>query len=114
MEQVTNTDLASWLTQIWDERKKAYERAIANPYSRYLLASIVVERKILELHAPEPHPLLARRRTKPYPSEKLGAVCGECSGSDDPYIDQVAWPCQTVLLLASLYADRPGFREEWR
>lgn len=26
----------------------------------------------------------------------------------------VAWPCPTVRLLAELYTDRPGYKEEWR
>lgn len=32
--------------------------------------------------------------------------CWTCEGED--------WPCPTLRLLALPYADRPGFREEWR
>ncbi len=33
------------------------------------------------------------------------ALCNECEDLQ---------PCRTVKLLASAYADRPGYREEWR
>ena len=32
-------------------------------------------------------------------------LCGECDRN---------WPCPTVRPLASVYADREGWREEWR
>jgi hypothetical protein len=134
-------DLAGWLTAVWDEEERQFEAA-CEAEAEYLrhdglpdetaasvrefwlspeagmewplrLARIAADRKILALHSAEPRPRLTRSRVKPYPSERLVPVCAECSGMDDPYIDQVEWPCTTLLLLASPYADRPGFRPEW-
>lgn len=34
------------------------------------------------------------------------ADCAHCWGA--------VWPCPTLRLLASVYNDRPGFKEEWR
>ncbi len=38
-------------------------------------------------------------------------ACAECGSVDD---SPVAWPCPTLRALATAYADRPGYREEWR
>lgn len=55
-----------------------------------VLARIAADRKILELHT----------GGVSYPDE-----CGLCNE---------ALPCQTVRLLGSVHADRPGYRDEWR
>lgn len=39
-------------------------------------------------------------------------ICG-CSNGDDEYY-ATGWPCRDVLDVAAPYADRPGYREEWR
>jgi len=69
--------------------------------------------RIVELHAASQHPLTGS--LSPYTKEPrdLGIVCDECSGFDDPYIDQVKYPCPTLLILALPYADHPDYREEW-
>ena len=36
--------------------------------------------------------------------------CGRCSDAED---GPMYWPCRTVLLVASRYRHRPGWREEW-
>jgi len=36
--------------------------------------------------------------------------CTTCSDADD---GPTYWPCRTVLLLASVYADHPDFNPEW-
>ncbi|MEH0574334.1 DUF6221 family protein [Streptomyces sp. B21-108] len=42
----------------------------------------------------------------------LGPGCSECGYSAE-YGDRGGW-CETLRLLAAPYADRPGFRKEWR
>ncbi|EPD94626.1 hypothetical protein HMPREF1486_03179 [Streptomyces sp. HPH0547] len=42
----------------------------------------------------------------------LGDGCEECGHSEE-YSDRGGW-CETLRLLALPYADRPGYREEWR
>ena len=38
--------------------------------------------------------------------------CGACSGPH--HADPAPAPCTTLRLLAMPYADRPGYRDEWR
>ena len=135
-------DLVAWLTQIWDEQEKmvqaaidddggqdggfedefdrltkgreiagplAFEPSFAEACARMIvantpklaLARIAADRQILALHGVE-----WRQR----PEHEIG-------DSDDPWcptcLDE-AWPCPTLCLLAQPYADRPGFRDEWR
>lgn len=40
-----------------------------------------------------------------------GAACSTCRSHDG---DSVTWPCITVRALATVYADHPDYREEWR
>jgi len=67
-----------------------------------VLARIAADRKILALHTP--FRLEFDRITG----------CATCSYRNNEEELQVTWPCPTLRLLASPYADRPGFREEWR
>lgn len=39
-------------------------------------------------------------------------VCRSCE--PDHQFPELSWPCPTLRLLALPYADRPGYREEWR
>lgn len=41
---------------------------------------------------------------------QYGTVCAECGTHSSPEL----WPCRHVRLLALPYAERPGYREEWR
>lgn len=41
-----------------------------------------------------------------------GERCATCQSEDDLAGDP--WPCPTLRALASVYADHPEFREEWR
>jgi hypothetical protein len=38
-------------------------------------------------------------------------ACEMCGSVDD---SPVEWPCETLLALASVYADHPDYRDEWR
>lgn len=61
----------------------------------FMLARIVADRQILELH-------------EPYTSEEHGTACWTCGSHGVPY------PCKTLRLLALPHADRPGYQESWR
>jgi hypothetical protein len=76
------------------ERLEGWQRQEAGPR----LADIAAKRKIIRIHVPED--------VETGDDGRLGTVCGNC--------DYEAWPCQTVFLLAEPYADRPGYKEEWR
>lgn len=104
-------DLAAWLTQIWDEQEAEVQKWQATlladiPIPAALLGGIVVprtalariaaDREILDIHSPDP---------------RDASVCTTCG---EPLEYCWPWPCDTVKALASPYADRPGYREEWK
>jgi len=74
----------------------------------HVLREVAAKRKLIELHAPAV-----------IHGEKGGAdwynrmtICRTCTPSQQ--FPETAWPCDTVKLLASVYADRPGCKEEWK
>ncbi|WP_406200107.1 DUF6221 family protein [Streptomyces sp. NBC_01017] len=67
-----------------------------------VLREIDAKRQILALHIP------FRVDGDPWPG------CSTCSWRNDMEDLQVQYPCATLRLLALPYADRPGYREEWR
>lgn len=78
--------------------------------SARVLAECEARRRIIEIHADG-------RAELRYPGDDLDdefagmpAWCVRCE------VDHQGerWPCETLRLLAAPYADRPGFREEWR
>jgi hypothetical protein len=145
MSETQTTDLADWLTQIWDEEEAAMKRVgeriwfvcddghfeeptrdddpwdgtgeyvrwddgdyrLPNHHNTWLeafnpasvLARIAADRKILELHGVAWN----------------GEVCTVCHHlvGRELQVDNDAWPCQTVRLLASPYKGREGWQEEW-
>jgi hypothetical protein len=106
---------SQWRPLTDEAREKIYEPVPPDPF---IMAECEAKRRIVEFHSPSRHPLnlLADRRPDRYSQKKedLGLVCEECSGHDDPYIDQEPWPCRTLAALALPYADHSDYREEWR
>lgn len=49
--------------------------------------------------------IVAAHERRPMPKGD-SADCAHCWGA--------VWPCPTLRILASVYDDRPGFKEEWR
>lgn len=116
-------DIAEWLTQVWDDEERrakaqshwadgwlepaprsgpshGYVGAPVRPTTDQIVARITADRQILALHQPESADSL---------------FCITCAGqviAGDLEADP--WPCATVRLLALPYADRPGYREDWR
>jgi hypothetical protein len=44
-------------------------------------------------------------------------TCSVCTGEyghGDVECDEEAWPCPTLRALASVYAEHPVYRQEWR
>lgn len=69
-----------------------------------VLVDIAAKRRIVELHTPD--------------SEGNCETCGTGQrswGPGDPgEFDPTPWPCRTIRVLASVYADHPDYRQEWR
>lgn len=63
-----------------------------------LVAECEAKRRIVQLHG----------RCDAH--DRPGDECDACQRCGDGSI----WPCDTLLAVASGYADRPDFREEWR
>jgi Family of unknown function (DUF6221) len=63
-----------------------------------VLREVAAKRAILGEHRPEP--------------DGGGYYCTCCEDHRDD-ADYIEWPCPTVRALAAVYADRPGWREEW-
>jgi hypothetical protein len=97
-------DLAAWLTAIWDVDEAAGNAVGLTPGVRMLLARIAADRQILALHVAQPS----------------WGDCPQCTGEtshDDDGVEYgmgVPQPCPTIRLLASPYADRPGYQEAWK
>jgi len=112
--ETQTVDLAAWLTAIWDEEERLASEwqskldagvaipshmlgGVVNPAS--VLARIAADRRILELHGVAWN----------------AEVCTVCHHphEDGETLDNDAWPCATVRLLASPYKGREGWQEAW-
>jgi len=86
-------------------------------YPSRVRADLDAKRQIIELHSPEPSHYVNGRFIFDEPGtpqcEYCASLCHSRSGlsCDDP---DAPYPCDTVRLLALPYADRPGYRDEWR
>lgn len=107
-ENVTNESgqIVAWV------RARPFTDATRSHIARHdparVLREVAAKRKLIELHAPAV-----------IHGEKGGAdwynrmtICRTCTPSQQ--FPETAWPCDTVKLLASVYADRPGYKEEWK
>jgi len=81
----------TWLRAQLDERESTAAHNLASIERHDLAVQMLVEvdakRRILDLHRQD------------------GALCEHCDAH---------WPCPTVRLVGLPYADRDGYREEWR
>lgn len=70
-----------------------------------VLAAVEVDREILAEHESRGPINEQWSWSREYP------WCVRCSDADEGPTD---WPCRTILLVASRYRHRPGYREEWK
>lgn len=90
----------AWGYMAWETRQH-----IARHDPIRTLADIAAKRAIIALHTDvEMHIEFIHERSGDH-------WCDVCGSVDDA---PVAWPCDTLRLLASAYADRPGYQDEWR
>lgn len=124
-------DLVRWLGEQLDEDERIVREANTSPemvtgipgsYAAAPVALLIAEfagparvlreidakRQILALH--EPHQQPARGRDVDDRSTWM-TCCSMCQAS---MVQEGDWPCDSLRLLALPYADRPGFRAEWR
>lgn len=103
-------DLAAWLGVALDvDDYLARTTYFPGPAQTRALAEIDLKRRILALHAADSHECVALHKCDDDPDcdgTKLGWTCTGRFGEYDP--------CPTVRLLASIYAERPGYRDQWR
>lgn len=70
---------------------------------RVALVECEAKRRIVEMHAAYQTPQVMSYGTI--------TACAECGSVDDSPME---WPCPTLRALATVYADHPDYREEWR
>jgi hypothetical protein len=92
------TDLLSFLTErlnadeagamAWGACDEPIPLGLAVLTPSRVLAEVAAKRLLLKWHYPD------------------GGECAECMA--------LAWPCNTILALCSVYQDHPAYRPEWR
>jgi hypothetical protein len=105
-------DLAAWLTQVWDEQEKA-----ADPADRRDIIYYPAERSGFPVSNVEPierASVLARIAADRQILAFVQRV--QLNAGEPPHWDvgDAEALGHVVKLLAQPYADRPGFRDEWR
>ncbi len=138
----TTQTLAQWLTAQLDADEalanEARDDALAfETYPRYyklgssagelarrfdparVLATVAAHRRIVEMHRPfryaddPPAYGYTAEEAQEIDAEDVWRTDSCCTcGTRGEY--DVDWPCPTLCALAAIYADRDGYREEWR
>jgi hypothetical protein len=77
-----------------------------------LAAECEAKRRILEIHGSQVQVIRWVDEDRNADDAARGHTwCTECGNVDDW---PVAWPCDTLRVLATVYADHPDYRPEWR
>lgn len=86
---------------VYTDARRGGKQAVLDHVMRHdparVLADCAAKRRIVERH----------RRCD---AHTVPGDCDACLTCGDGSL----WPCDDVLALASVYADRPGYRDEWR
>lgn len=113
--------------QIWGGDQPRVGQYIVQWHPERVLAEVAAKRALLELHAPtlenvewwhdqtgKGKALVCPSCHPAHPSEWYPAF-GEAGEPPEGFVPSyVLAPCPTLLSLLLPYADRPGYREEWR
>lgn len=75
-------------------------------YAKRLAVTAAAHRAIVELHRPANYS--SESRIMPHCRQ-----CWDADWYDEEPAMPVGWPCDTLRALATIYADREGYREEW-
>lgn len=85
---------ASWL-------RPPYLKHVERHDPARVLREVDAKRRIMECH-------------EPWVADNGDTICGRCGREHIDGRPGGHFPCQTLRLLALPYADRPGYRDEWR
>jgi hypothetical protein len=116
--ETQTADLAAWLTRIWDEEERiaqgVVDRSAPDEATIYLEDPWPEEAAYLPLIKPAAMlaQIAAKRALLALHADSGDGRCGECS--DKFCVTPWNGVCEVAAILALPYADRPGYREEWR
>lgn len=74
-----------------------------------VLREVAAKRAVVDLHTPV---VLHGGPGGKYYDQTV--VCRSCEPPNGVHLQEEIYPCLTLRLLAAVYADSPGYREEWR
>jgi hypothetical protein len=124
-------DLAAWLSAVWDEEERLATAATDGPWTAgefCVWSEADVEDGVIVSDGPDGGGGASEENAAfiaaNHPASVLARIAADRkilalhSGDNDEPCQSYAgnWayePCKTLRLLASPYADRPGFRSEW-
>jgi hypothetical protein len=78
-----------------------------------VLREVEALRAIIDLHEPREYVTYLKHVTY-WQCGYCAGLCHSRSGLGCEQPVDALWPCDTVRLLAAIFSDRPGYREEWR
>lgn len=135
------SDIAAWLTAIWDEQEAAAEGNGTIAWLTFREADGSMRYTAVASGEPDDHWVIDGDERTDYASADVvldwhavlariaadrqilllhgvawnAEVCTICHHYPDGETpERAAWPCLTVRVLAVPYADRPGYQESWR
>lgn len=97
-------DLVEWLRAQLDQDEVVASAEVFPHRIKRGLAEVAAKRQLIDGHDPD------------WPRLECPTCCGY-DGNDNYGVERrprEAYPCRVVRLLALPYADRPGYRDEWR
>src|SRR6266545_917653 len=112
--------IVEFLNARYDEAEARHQQDVTPGYLAFLnggidrtAADIAAKRAILALHA---HYVEQKREGAKYSDTwQPDEGCQTCHWDNDcNCIEDSGYPCDTVKLLASAYAEHPDYRPEWR
>ena len=106
-------ELSTWLRGWYDAEERVARKALGESLPQVApamsagdahIATYTPERVLLDLALKQR--ILVLHRQSRLGDGSLAGSCASCRGE--------TWPCLTMRLLTLPYADRPGYRQQWR